>query len=494
MKQIRTDLDLNTTMAGPHQGSKPNPSKKSSRLCVKGIPKHLTEARLKEIFSQKGNVTDVKILRTKAGASRQFAFVGFSNEADASRAKGFFHNTFIDTSRVSTEFALPVGDDRLSRPWSRYSKGSSRYANENPSTADSSHAKSRDSKFSEWSRKMKLAENSSEFQEFLSVVKPRSKSKFWANDDVTGGASVTVEQEEAKKPGGKGVFYKKIHKRFDAPNPASDLAAPAAADSDSDSDDEAFNNPMLGDDDAAGSAVAASDSSVDDDENEGVSKAQGEQSSADLLGESSEDEDEREPDGDGHNQKKSTGSEEQFESGRLFLRNLSYSVGEDDLVKRFGKFGEITECIVPTDDIGRGKGFALIQFMLPESAIKAMQELDGSVFQGRLLHVLPAKPRPSNDKDENAEANGNASNYKKKIEQKRKREGQSEHHWNSLFVRSDTVAAAAARRHGMSKGELLDAEAGNVAVRMALAETQAIAETKEFLEENGVALQVFDGT
>lgn len=37
----------------------------SSRLCVKGIPKYVNESRLREHFSAKGAVTDVKVLKTK---------------------------------------------------------------------------------------------------------------------------------------------------------------------------------------------------------------------------------------------------------------------------------------------------------------------------------------------------------------------------------------------------------------------------------------------
>lgn len=37
----------------------------SSRLCVKNLPKYVDESRLKEFFSAKGEVTDVKVLRTK---------------------------------------------------------------------------------------------------------------------------------------------------------------------------------------------------------------------------------------------------------------------------------------------------------------------------------------------------------------------------------------------------------------------------------------------
>lgn len=45
-----------------HQSKRPEVS---SRLIVKSLPKHVTEARLKQHFQQKGGVvTDVKIMKT----------------------------------------------------------------------------------------------------------------------------------------------------------------------------------------------------------------------------------------------------------------------------------------------------------------------------------------------------------------------------------------------------------------------------------------------
>lgn len=38
-----------------------------SRLCVKNLPKHVTEKRLRDHFTVKGEVTDVKILKTRQG-------------------------------------------------------------------------------------------------------------------------------------------------------------------------------------------------------------------------------------------------------------------------------------------------------------------------------------------------------------------------------------------------------------------------------------------
>lgn len=43
---------------------------------------------------------------------------------------------------------------------------------------------------------------------------------------------------------------------------------------------------------------------------------------------------------------------------------------------------------------GQSRGLALIQFGNREDAQAAMEALDGSIFQGRLLHILPARPPP----------------------------------------------------------------------------------------------------
>ena len=49
---------------------------------------------------------------------------------------------------------------------------------------------------------------------------------------------------------------------------------------------------------------------------------------------------------------------------------------------------------MPQDvDAQRGKGFAFVQYVHSDDAVKAMEGLDGSVFQGRLLHVLPSSSK-----------------------------------------------------------------------------------------------------
>ncbi|KAJ3345639.1 hypothetical protein HDU91_007288 [Kappamyces sp. JEL0680] len=58
-------------------------------------------------------------------------------------------------------------------------------------------------------------------------------------------------------------------------------------------------------------------------------------------------------------------------------------------------------------------------------------------------------------------------------------------------MNSDSVAEAMARNLGIRKSEILDSTADNMAVRLALAETNIIAETKKYLEQHDVSLDAF---
>ena len=71
---------------------------------MKGLPKHLTDDRLRLHFATKGLVTDAKIMM-KGAKSRLFGFVGYKSVEEAAIAKKFFNNTFIDTSKVVVDFA-----------------------------------------------------------------------------------------------------------------------------------------------------------------------------------------------------------------------------------------------------------------------------------------------------------------------------------------------------------------------------------------------------
>lgn len=69
---------------------------------------------------------------------------------------------------------------------------------------------------------------------------------------------------------------------------------------------------------------------------------------------------------------------------RLFIRNITYSCTEDDLRKKFEKYGELLEVHVPKDKEEKSKGYAFIKYRNPESSILALSELDGKIFQGKI--------------------------------------------------------------------------------------------------------------
>lgn len=69
----------------------------------------VTEARLKELFSEKGIVTDVQLKYTEDGKFRRFGFVGYKTEEEASAALDFFNNTCVDTARITVEHCAGLG-------------------------------------------------------------------------------------------------------------------------------------------------------------------------------------------------------------------------------------------------------------------------------------------------------------------------------------------------------------------------------------------------
>ncbi|NXX38575.1 RBM19 protein, partial [Tricholaema leucomelas] len=182
--------------------------------------------------------------------------------------------------------------------------------------------------------------------------------------------------------------------------------------------------------------------------------------------------------------------EDLSESGRLFVRNLPFTSTEEDLEKLFSKYGPLSEIHFPLDRLTKKpKGFAFITYMMPEHAVKAYAEMDGQVFQGRMLHLLPSTIRKEKVEDEDAEE---SSSYKKQKDAKDKANSASSHNWNTLFVGTNAVADAIAQKYNASKSQVLDHESkDSVAVRIALGETELVQEIRRFLMENGVSLDAF---
>lgn len=80
--------------------------------------------------------------------------------------------------------------------------------------------------------------------------------------------------------------------------------------------------------------------------------------------------------------------------------------------------------------------------------------------------------------------------FKEKKEVERRKQSQQKVGWNASYIRSDATIDSLAARYGVNKGDILDKETGNMAVRMAIGETLIVKENKEYLLENGIDLDV----
>lgn len=86
-------------------------------------------------------------------------------------------------------------------------------------------------------------------------------------------------------------------------------------------------------------------------------------------------------------------------TGRLFVRNLAFVTTSDELSSHFGRFGHIEEVHLPVSQTtGEPLGTAFILFRDPQDALSAYNTLDKTTFQGRLLHVLPGRARPGQER------------------------------------------------------------------------------------------------
>ena len=443
----------------------------------------------------------------------------------------FFDRTFLDTSRIFVRFALPKGDNRIDRPWSKYSEGSSRYeqaqkakedkSKKRPSAAMSAPAEGSKAPEMSEAKKRKL-------DEFLGVTK---KGKLWANDDGFGfddSQGDKKKKEAAKKKDDKKDIKKDGKtKKEDADTKEKDVRAILKAqESDSDSDEDDYQDfsklqqKRSGDveeSDAEDISESASEMS-EEDEHESAAMDVDEKPSAKV--EEKEEESEEKSKKGKKADKKAAERKKYREldpnivsgTGRLFVRNLPFTASEDDVRTLFSRFGNVSEVHLSIDKLSkRSKGFGFVTFLFPAHAIEAAKQLDGQFFQGRILHVLPAM-----EQEEVAEggaengstgtkstrgpgpqigsSTGFVSEFQKKRQDKQKELANQDFNWNTLFIRPDAVASAMATNLQVSKSDLLDVESSSsMAVRLALGETNIIKETKEFLASEGVHLDALKG-
>jgi RNA recognition motif-containing protein len=79
---------------------------------------------------------------------------------------------------------------------------------------------------------------------------------------------------------------------------------------------------------------------------------------------------------------------------RLFVGNLSYQTGENDLQDYFAQAGAVTSVNLMLDKMtGKSRGFAFVEYGSSEEAQKAIDQFHNKEFQGRAITVNVARPR-----------------------------------------------------------------------------------------------------
>ena len=91
-------------------------------------------------------------------------------------------------------------------------------------------------------------------------------------------------------------------------------------------------------------------------------------------------------------------------------------------------------------DVSKGlqsKGIGFVEFCDKDISVKAMNALDGQIFQGRLLHILPAAANLFSNQNNTSKDKFSHSRYKdEKEKQKRQKiKDESSSVWNALFMR-----------------------------------------------------------
>ncbi|MCL4171080.1 UNVERIFIED_CONTAM: hypothetical protein GTU68_009297, partial [Idotea baltica] len=73
---------------------------------------------------------------------------------------------------------------------------------------------------------------------------------------------------------------------------------------------------------------------------------------------------------------------------KVFVGNFSFSVTDEDLTEFFSKVGNVVSAkVMKEGQGGRSRGFGFVDFSDAADAEKAIKEINGNVWQGRVIKV-----------------------------------------------------------------------------------------------------------
>ncbi|TGJ87564.1 hypothetical protein E0Z10_g1197 [Xylaria hypoxylon] len=487
----------------------------SSRIFVRGLPPTINETELRKYFSTKGHVSDIKCF-----PQRRIGYVGYKTPQEAAEAVKYFNRSFIRMSKINVELARPIVDVSVSRSKSfdeRPTTSSKTKPTQKPVPSES-QPDANDKK----RKRDALNESDPKLQEFLNLMQTSkiSASKLHGHENDAALEPPTKKVAATDEPESDDRYQSmptQSSKRS-ATQPAklfpeSQSRPPALPIADS--------HPDVPDEEPASPAVNhvqdTTTGTTDDDDwlrnrtnrlldlagEDDIVPVRPQPTTAhstdkQILGHTT-------PDDVNMTEKNITVVPEESvemstdsqntaildairKTARIFCRNLPYDATSEDLRIHFEEFGELEEVHVPSDASNKNRGMGFILFRDPEAAVKAFQS-DRSTFQGRILHILPAKAK-TDELDEFALAK--LPLKQQNLIKKRKKAAASTWSWNSLYISQDAVNTSVADRLGISKSELLDPTSSGAGVKQALAESEIIQDTKSYFAANGVNLESFN--
>jgi len=521
----------------------------TTRVCIKGIPPMYDELNLKRHLLQSSKkfdgdlvITDCKVLKTNQGISRKVAFVGFKTSEMAQFVISYFHRTYAQTSRLVVEAAVEKGVIE-SKKKKKADRANEKLVSSSRRVDDDTSTRAIDRKKEEF---LSVMMGTSNHTGKTGDVSGGSNSKFWANDDggmLTHNSRPSISgDDETKKTGDNPEEGEKTLEH------GADLVKTNVGSEDGEKKDAGETNPTgmsdmdflrskivdTKDDKKNGDGVNDNDStstSGDSSRSDSSSVTSSGSDSSSVPSSDSEGDDSEEDDEDLHQvaahkktassggakttattttpeQHRHNGAPVVVTTNRLFLRNLPFCATEDEIIEACSSCSgaEVVDCHIPIDDAKRNKGYAFVKFLSVEDASSALEKLDGTAFQGRILHVLPAKEDTNNNAGNagDIDTNGMADNdtntammttHKKAMELARQQEaGKSTTGWSANYIRGDAVVDNLANRLGLVKGDILNVKdnlsSGDAAVRLALGETHVIEENRTFFRKHGIDMDV----
>jgi polyadenylate-binding protein len=80
-------------------------------------------------------------------------------------------------------------------------------------------------------------------------------------------------------------------------------------------------------------------------------------------------------------------------NGNIFIKNLDKTIDTKSIYDTFSMFGSILSCKVASDEEGNSKGYGFIHFETEESAMKAIEKVNGMLLDGKKVFVGKFQPR-----------------------------------------------------------------------------------------------------